>query len=78
MKILPWLAAGVFGGILYYAVITGKLDSTADGKFLGVIPENDGFGLDEIAKGLIIVGGAAMLGKVVHGAIPAIPAGKVA
>lgn len=75
MNVLPWLAAGVFGGIVYYAVVTGRLES--NGKFLGAIPENEGFGLEEIAKGLVIVGGAALIGKTVHGLIPAIPAGKV-
>jgi hypothetical protein len=75
MKLLPWLAAGVFGGFVYYAVITGKLES--NGKFLGFIPENNGFGLEEIAKGLVIVGGAALIGKAVHGMVPAIPAGKI-
>jgi hypothetical protein len=77
MKALPWLAAGVFGGIMYYLVITGKFDAS-NGKFLGAIEETPDFGLDEVAKGLVIVGGAALIGKTVHSLVPAIPAGKVA
>lgn len=76
MKLLPWAAAAVFGGVMVYLVGTDKFH-TADGKFLGFVQETEGFGLDDVAKGAVIVIGAGLIGKAVHGMIPAIPAGKV-
>jgi hypothetical protein len=65
MNILKWLVAGVVAGGAVYAIGTDKLHF--NGKFLGVIPESGNkFGLDDVAKGLVILGIAYGAGQVIH------------
>jgi hypothetical protein len=72
VRVMPWLVAALAGGVMVYLIGTGKLDF--DGKFLGLVPDSAGFGLDDIAKGAAIVGGAFLLGKLANqvtgGAVP--------
>lgn len=66
MQALKWGVAAVLAGVAVYAIATGKLDNINDGKFLGFIPENEGFGVDDIAKGGIVLGAAWLGGMLVH------------
>lgn len=54
------------GAALIYAIGTGKLHG-ANGKFLGFIDDQDGFGLDDVAKAAVVVlgskfGASALMG----------------
>lgn len=52
-----FLIAVVAGGLALNAIATGKLDSR-DGKFIGMVEDTEGFGLDDVAKaGVIILAG---------------------
>lgn len=65
MKLLPWLAAAVGGGIGVYLVIDrGILDNADQTMVAGVIP--DTFPIGSIVRGGAIVGIALVAGKTVH------------
>jgi hypothetical protein len=63
-KILSLAVGGAIAGFVIYQISTGRLHS-AEGKFLGVIPEAEGFGLDDVAKGAVVLGAAMVAGKLV-------------
>ena len=51
-----FLIAVIGGGLVLNAIATGKLEF--NGKFLGLVEDADGIGLDDFAKaGVIIVAG---------------------
>lgn len=50
-----FLIAAVAAGLAVNAIATGKLDFGDDKKFLGLVEDADGFGMDDIAKGAVIV-----------------------
>lgn len=62
---LKWIVAGIIAGGAVYMIAKGALTSS-EGKFVGVFPEKDGFGADDIAKGVVIIGVAAIGGALVH------------
>ena len=75
MKLLPWAVAISLAGLAVYMI--SKANSpfyTSEGKFLGV-EEKEGLGLDDFVKGAVIVGTAAIGGKLVHNFLPGVPVG---
>ena len=73
MKLLPWAVALGLGGLAVYLISTGKL-MTSEGKFLG-IQEKEGLGLDDFAKAGVVIGAAAIGGKLIHSFLPGVPVG---
>lgn len=73
MKLLPWAVAIGLAGLAMYAIGTGRLH-TSESTFLG-IREREGLGLDDFAKGAVVVGLAALGGKMIHSFLPAVPVG---
>ena len=64
MNILKWAVAAAVAGAAVYAIGSGKLST--DGKFLGMVPDGAGFGLDDIAKGAVILALAYGGGRLIH------------
>lgn len=62
---LKWVVAGLIAGGAIYMISKGAITSS-DGKVLGIFPEKDGFGADDIAKGVAVIAAAALGGALVH------------
>lgn len=63
-KLLPWAVSAALAGVAVYAIATGKLDAD-NGKFLGVVEESAGLGVDDLAKGAVILAAAVAGGKLI-------------
>lgn len=64
MKLIPWAVAALFAAVAVFLIRTGRLDR--DGKFLGVVNEQEGFGLDDLLMGLFVIVIAVLGGKLAH------------
>jgi len=74
-KALAVLVAGAVAGYVMFQMSQGKFDS-ADGKFLGLVEQDqNSYGLDDVARGVLIVGTVLLAGKAA-GSV-GIPAAKV-
>ena len=63
--LLKWAVGGLIAGYAVFMIGKGTLDR--DGKFLGLVDEVEGtFGLDDIAKGLVVGGALYFGGHLVH------------
>jgi len=74
MKLLPWAVALGLGGLAYYFLISQGRGYTSEGRFLGV-QEQEGLGLDDFAKAGVVIGAAALGGKLIHSMLPSVPVG---
>ncbi len=73
---VKFAVGAILAGLAVYAISTDKLDS--NGKFLGFIDEDAGLGIDDFAKGAVILAAAALGGMMVQKIGGPAPAVKLA
>ena len=76
MKLLPWAVALGLGGLAVFMISKDNSPFyTSEGKFLGMKEDTTKFGLDDIVKAGVIIGAAALGGKMIHNFLPSVPVG---
>ena len=64
-QILGFLVGSAIAGFIYYQIQVKQLGTTG-GKFLGMRQDDSSYGPDDIAKGAVMLGGAALAIKLAH------------
>jgi len=64
-QILGFAVGAAIAGFIYYQIQVKQV-GTSGGKFLGMQQDDSTFGADDIAKGAVMLGGAALAIKLAH------------
>jgi hypothetical protein len=64
-QILGFIVGSAIAGFIYYQIQVKQV-GTANGKFLGLKTDDNAYGPDDIAKGAVMLGGAALAIKLAH------------